>query len=74
MLAVSQAQLGELGAARNAVQELLRIRPDFSVVQREELSKWWDAELIEHVIDGLRKAGLKNDEGVQKTEPTKTVP
>jgi tetratricopeptide (TPR) repeat protein len=74
MLAVSQAQLGQLGAARNAVQELLRIRPDFSVVQREELSKWWDAELIEHVIDGLRKAGLKNDEGVQKTEPTKTVP
>ena len=74
MLAVSQAQLGELGAARNAVQELLRIRPDFSVVQGEELSKWWDAELIEHVIDGLRKAGLKNDEGVQKTEPTKTVP
>jgi TolB-like protein len=59
MLAVSQAQLGELGAARNAVQELLRIRPDFSVVQREELNKWWDAELIEHVIDGLRKAGLK---------------
>jgi hypothetical protein len=74
MLAVSYAQLGELGAARNAVQELLRIRPVFSVVQREELGKWWDAELNEHLIDGLRKAGLKNDDGVQKAEPAKTVP
>jgi hypothetical protein len=44
------------------------------VVQREELGKWWDAELNEHLIDGLRKAGLKNDDGVQKAEPAKTVP
>jgi hypothetical protein len=28
-------------------------------VAREELGKWWDPELIEHLIDGLRKAGLE---------------
>ncbi len=59
MLAVSNAQLGELEAARNAVRELLTIRPDFPVIGREELKKWWDAELIEHLLEGLRKAGLE---------------
>lgn len=59
VLAVSNAQLGELDAARNAAQELLSIRPDFQVVGREELGKWWDRELTEHLIDGLHKAGLE---------------
>jgi serine/threonine protein kinase/tetratricopeptide (TPR) repeat protein len=68
MLAVSSAQLGELDAARHAVQALLRIRPDFPVVCREELGKWWDAKLIEHLIDGLRKAGLEID-GAPETAP-----
>jgi TolB-like protein len=58
-LATSYAQLGEREAARNAVRELLALRPDFALVAREELGKWWDAELIEHLIDGLRKAGLE---------------
>jgi serine/threonine protein kinase/tetratricopeptide (TPR) repeat protein len=58
-LATAYAQLGERDAASNAVRELLTIRPDFPVVARNELRKWWDAELIEHLIDGLRKAGLE---------------
>jgi hypothetical protein len=29
------------------------------VIAREELGKWWDAELVEHLIAGLRKAGLE---------------
>jgi hypothetical protein len=41
------------------------------VVGREELGKWWDAELIEHLIDGLRKAGLKIAAGDQTTMSTK---
>jgi TolB-like protein len=59
MLAVSNAQLGELEAAGNAVRELLAIRPDFTAVGRDELKKWWDAELTAHLIEGLRKAGLE---------------
>jgi len=58
-LAVVYGQLGEQEAARNAIGELLTIRPDFAVVGREELRKWWDADLTEHLIEGLRKAGLE---------------
>ncbi len=58
-LAAAYGQLGEREAAANAVRELLAVKPDFPVVAREELAKWWDAKLIEHLIDGLRKAGLE---------------
>jgi serine/threonine protein kinase/tetratricopeptide (TPR) repeat protein len=71
MLAACNGQLGELDAARNAVQELLRIRPNFLEVWREELYKWWDANLVQHLVDGLRKAGLRIEDGVQETVPTK---
>jgi hypothetical protein len=27
-------------------------------VARDELGKWWDEELVEHIVEGLRKAGL----------------
>jgi TolB-like protein len=57
-LAAAYGQLGEEEAARNALQALLTLRPDFASVAREELRKWWDPELVEHLIDGLRKAGL----------------
>jgi serine/threonine protein kinase/tetratricopeptide (TPR) repeat protein len=68
-LAAIYGQLGELDAARNAAQELLKIRPDFATVGRTELNKWWDAELIEHLIDGLRKGGLEIA-GAQKSSAT----
>jgi tetratricopeptide (TPR) repeat protein len=58
-LAVAYGQLGEQEAARNAVRELLTIKRDFAAVGREELRKWWDAELTEHLIEGLGKAGLE---------------
>jgi TolB-like protein/tetratricopeptide (TPR) repeat protein len=58
-LAAAHGQLGERDAARNAVQALVTSRPGFALVAREELAKWWDPELVEHLIDGLRKAGLE---------------
>jgi tetratricopeptide (TPR) repeat protein len=58
VLAAAHAQPGHRDAARQAAQELLKIRPDFSEVARNELGKWYDEQLIEHVIDGLSKAGL----------------
>jgi TolB-like protein/cytochrome c-type biogenesis protein CcmH/NrfG len=58
-LAVSYGQLGEQDAAGKAVRELLAIRPDFAATAREELGKWWEPELVEHLLDGLRKAGLE---------------
>jgi tetratricopeptide (TPR) repeat protein len=58
-LAVSHGQLGELGLARSATRELLAIRPDFAVVARKQLEKWWQPELVNQLLEGLRKAGLE---------------
>ncbi len=58
-LAATYGQLGELELARNAVEELLAARPEFASKAREECSKWWEAELVEQVMDGLRKAGME---------------
>jgi TolB-like protein/Tfp pilus assembly protein PilF len=59
ILAAANGQLGERAAADNAVQELLRIRPNFAVAAPGELRKWHDEELQGHLIEGLRKAGLE---------------
>jgi TolB-like protein/tRNA A-37 threonylcarbamoyl transferase component Bud32 len=58
-LATAYGQLGEREAASSAVRDLLAVKPDFAVVAREELAKWWDPQLVEHLINGLRKAGLE---------------
>jgi TolB-like protein len=58
-LATAYGQLGEREAARNAVLDLLAIRPNFAAVAWEELAKWWDPKLVNHLIEGLRKAGLE---------------
>jgi TolB-like protein len=58
-LATSYGQLGELEPARNALRELLVIRPNFATTPRAELEKWHGPELIDHILDGLRKAGLE---------------
>jgi tetratricopeptide (TPR) repeat protein len=58
-LAAAYGQIGEVEASRNALQTLLTLQPDFAPIAREELAKWWDPELVEHLIDGLRKAGLE---------------
>jgi serine/threonine protein kinase/tetratricopeptide (TPR) repeat protein len=58
-LAVIYGELGERDAARAALQQLLRLRPEFAPTAREELGKSWDSELVEQLMDGLRKAGLE---------------
>ncbi len=61
MLAIAYGQLGEREAANKSLQDLLALRPDFAVEVREETGKWFNPELVEHTIDGLRKAGLVID-------------
>ena len=56
--AAAYGQLGERESARKAVGELLAIRPEFGKTAREEFGKWHEPELVEHFLDGLRKAGL----------------
>ena len=58
-LAAAYGQLGEREAAAKSVRELLRLKPDFVATMRDELGKWFNPELVEHQVDGLRKAGLE---------------
>ncbi len=57
--AAALGQLGRLDDAQKALQELLALRPDFAATARQEYAKWYDSELVEHLIEGLRKAGLQ---------------
>ena len=57
-LAAVHGQLGNREAAAEAVRELLLLRPDFAGTARDELGKWYPLDLVDHLIDGLRKAGL----------------
>jgi hypothetical protein len=37
---------------------LLAQRPDFAKAPQEELSVWWQSDLVEQLMAGLKKAGL----------------
>ena len=59
-LAISYGQLGMQDEAKQAVAQLLEAYPGFDQVARRELHKFfWEDEVIEHQIEGLRKAGLE---------------
>ncbi len=58
-LAAPYAQLGQREAAAKVVEELLASRPDFARIGRTEMGKWFPPDLVEHYVDGLRKAGLE---------------
>jgi len=63
VLAAAYGQLGETAAAERALAELLKHKPGFGSIARQELGKWYiDAMLLEEMLDGLRKAGLEIDE------------
>jgi serine/threonine protein kinase/tetratricopeptide (TPR) repeat protein len=70
-LAVSYGQLGERDAARIALRQLLSLKPEFASAAHQELAKTWDSELVEHLMEGLRKAGLESadDEGPATVKP-----
>lgn len=58
-LAAVYGQLGEKERARASLRELLALLPNFGAMVRSEYSKWNDVELVEHLVEGLRKAGLE---------------
>ncbi len=70
VLAAAHGQLGEREAAQDAVRELLALMPYFASTARQECEKWWEPQLVEHLLDGLRKAGLEIG---GKQGPAKTV-
>jgi TolB-like protein len=58
-IAANAGQLGRDAAAREALKTLLMQRPDIAKHPHEELGVWWEAEMVERLMDGLRKAGLE---------------
>jgi TolB-like protein/cytochrome c-type biogenesis protein CcmH/NrfG len=59
IVAAAAGQLGEEEIAAKAVRDLLALRPDMAVDVRENLGKWFQPEFVEHVVEGLVKAGLE---------------
>ena len=57
----AHAQMGNAGGGpARALEELLALRPDFRVNARQELEKWFrESSVVENMLEGLRKAGLK---------------
>ena len=62
VLAATCGQLGRFDEARAHVDTLLTVGPELAGNVRKECSKWLASdELVEHIVDGLRKAGLEID-------------
>ena len=57
-LAATYGQLGQLEQARTHVAEILRLEPGCSLGRIRRLIVYRNAEDADHLLDGLRKAGL----------------
>lgn len=58
-LATIYGQLDHLERAGEALAALLNQRPELPIAAREELAIWWEPDLVSHLLEGLRKAGLR---------------
>ena len=56
-LAAIYAQLDRMEEARNAVSEVLKHEPEYSL-RKERAWPFKNSEDLEHLLDGYRKAGL----------------
>ena len=59
VLAMCYAQLGRMEEARKALGDMLALKPNYAEVARELHGRWIDPDLVEQLMDGLRKAGLE---------------
>ncbi len=58
LFAAVYGQLGDRAAAEDCVRDVLALKPDFPQIARDEFAKWYPPDLVEQLIEGLRKAGL----------------
>jgi len=57
-LAATYAQLGQLEDAHAEAAEVMRVNPKYTIGKQKQVSILKRAEDTEHLVDGLRKAGL----------------
>ncbi len=57
-MAATYAQLGKMDDARTHATELLRLWPDVSLRHLEKTLPYKSKRDLDHLLDGLRKAGL----------------
>jgi adenylate cyclase len=57
-LAASYAQMGRFVEARAAAAEALRLQPEFTLHMLLVVAPWKSQADLDHMVDGLRKAGL----------------
>jgi TolB-like protein/Tfp pilus assembly protein PilF len=73
VLAMCYAQLGRMEEARKALRDMLALKPNYAEVARELHGRWIQPDLVEKLMDGLRKAGLeipaKEEEKTPATRP-----
>lgn len=65
-------QLGEREAAEQARSTALSLQPDLPRTIKEQFEKWYLPELVEKLMEGLRKAGLEIAEPQRDTGPRST--
>jgi tetratricopeptide (TPR) repeat protein len=72
--AAAYGQLGERDGAGQALRELLGLCPDFALSARAELGKHLEPVLLEHMVEGLRQAGLEvaAEETSERSAPNET--
>lgn len=58
LLAACYGQLGRFDEAREVWEEVFRVNPDYSLEHRRAVLPYKNPADFEHVVDGLRKAGL----------------
>ncbi len=59
LLAAAHGHLGNRAAAAAALRALLEQRPDLAESPREALSVWWQPEMVDKLMEGLERAGLR---------------
>jgi len=50
------------------------VRPDFAATVRRDYGKWWDAKTVDHLVEGLRQAGLEIPDTDSKPAPSDANP
>jgi TolB-like protein/Tfp pilus assembly protein PilF len=73
LLTALYGQLGEREAADKLRQSVLAAKADFLLTIRSEFAKWYLPELVEQLMDGLRKAGLKVDKEAGVSIPSRVT-